>query len=226
VDEANVSGPSWASNNGAQLYAFEATMPPETSQHDFELMLQRFLTEQFGLKIHHQPRLFPSFGLTQAPGGAKLKPSVGPNGPDFPVLPRSVGKDGFPVLPPGHGYGIALAPDGGYRVRFQNFGMQEFARYLMGWVTPRGEPTRYVLDETGLGATYDFTLAFSTGERDVRVGASIAAEVGTPPESEPGGGPSIFRAVERQLGLKLVKGKNILLDTIVIDVAHRIPAGN
>jgi uncharacterized protein (TIGR03435 family) len=38
----NVSGPSWIAGNGAQLYAFEATMPAETSQRDFELMFQDF----------------------------------------------------------------------------------------------------------------------------------------------------------------------------------------
>src|SRR5580704_17036683 len=51
VKPENVSGPSWISHNGAQLYLFEATVPPDTSRHDFELMLQRFLMEQFRIKL-------------------------------------------------------------------------------------------------------------------------------------------------------------------------------
>jgi uncharacterized protein (TIGR03435 family) len=35
-----------------------------------------------------------------------------------------------------------------------------------------------------------------------------------------------FRALEQQLGLNLVKAKDIPLDTIVIDRAERTPAGN
>jgi len=43
----------------------------------------------------------------------------------------------------------------------------------------------------------------------------------------PGSGlPNIFKALEQQLGLKLVKAKDIPLDTIVVDQAERIPAGN
>jgi hypothetical protein len=58
VDPRNISGPAWISRNGAQLYAFTATMPAETGKPDFELMLQRFLTEQFRIKLHHEPNCF------------------------------------------------------------------------------------------------------------------------------------------------------------------------
>ncbi len=39
------------------------------------------------------------------------------------------------------------------------------------------------------------------------------------------GGPDIFTALEKQLGLKLTKGK-AMFDVLVIDRVERIPTGN
>jgi uncharacterized protein (TIGR03435 family) len=47
-----------------------------------------------------------------------------------------------------------------------------------------------------------------------------------PRGADPSGLPNILKAVEQQLGLKLVKTEDIQLDTIVIDEAQRIPRGN
>jgi uncharacterized protein (TIGR03435 family) len=52
----------------------------------------------------------------------------------------------------------ALRLRGGYYGRYQYFTMSEFAEYLTSFVTPGGEPTRYVVDRTGLKGAYDFTL--------------------------------------------------------------------
>ena len=89
VDPGNVSGPVWISRSGAQLYALTATMPPDTSRHDFELMFQKFLIEQFRIKLHHEPKLFPAYELVVAPGGAKLKASADPNVPDASAVTKS-----------------------------------------------------------------------------------------------------------------------------------------
>jgi uncharacterized protein (TIGR03435 family) len=226
VDPSNVSGPEWISRNGAQLYAFAATMPVDTNRHDFELMLQGFLMEQFRIKLHHEPRMFPAYELVVAPGGAKLKNSADPNAPDNPVWTANdkIGSDGFPVF---SGHGKRLAPMPGFRGRFQAFTMPEFAEYLINWVTPQADRTRYVLDKTGLAGVYDFTLKFDEGDRAIVLGPAAQSAPGAPGETEPGSGlPNIFKALERQLGLNLVKVKDIPKDTIVIDQAERIPVGN
>jgi uncharacterized protein (TIGR03435 family) len=62
--------------DGAQLYVFTAVMPPETSKHDFELMLQSFLIEQFKMKLYHHLKMFPSYDLVVARGAAKVKASA------------------------------------------------------------------------------------------------------------------------------------------------------
>jgi uncharacterized protein (TIGR03435 family) len=104
--------------------------------------------------------------------------------------------------------------------------MSEFTGHLSGWVTPSGEPTHYVSDKTGLTGAYDFTLKFDASRGAIAVGPNVQAAMGPPQESEPSGLPNIAKAIEQQLGLKLVRRKDITLDTIAIDEAQRIPAGN
>jgi uncharacterized protein (TIGR03435 family) len=70
------------------------------------------------------------------------------------------------------------------------------------------ELDRPVVDKTGLKGNYDFTLQF-------------APAVGSPPDSE---APSIFTAIEEQLGLRLQTAR-APMDVLVIDSVER-PAEN
>ena len=230
VNLENVSGPGWMSGpsysggGGAQLYLFMATMPPETSEHDFEAMLQGFLIEQFRLVLHHEPRNFPAYDLVAMPGGTKLKAAANPDGSDivFSSEPKYA-SDGFPVLPPGHG--VLFTMNDGYHATYQSFTMPEFAENIGGFVTPPGGTRHYVRDKTGLTGKYDFKLAFAQTEGDIQVGPGLLADAG-PSQSEAGGLPNIAKAIEKQLGLKLVKAPDIPMDTLVVDHAERIPLGN
>jgi uncharacterized protein (TIGR03435 family) len=229
VELDHISGPSWIMRQGAPWFAFEATMPPETSQHDFTLMLQTFLIEQFRMKLHHEPRMFPACELIAASGGATLKPSADPNAPDAEMRgwPAKFDSDGFLVMPPGRGNRIARIR-GGYYATFQNYTMPEFAERVGFWVTPMGSPAHYVIDKTGLTGAYDFKLKFDDdGGAAIQVGPGVQAALsarGNQPE--PSGLPNILKALEQQLGLKLVKAKDVPRDTMVIDHVERIPAGN
>jgi len=230
VDPRNVSGPAWISRNGAQLYSLTATMPPATSKHDFELMLQRFLTEQFRIKLHHEPKLFPAYDLVVAPGGARLKESADQDTPEDPTTPMfasdvRLDADGFLVLPPGHR--TAGVDKNGFHQTYQQFTMSGFAESLTGHVTPDGDRTHYVIDKTGLTARYDIKLKFDQSSDAIKVGPNVQAALPAQDALGPGSGlPNIFKALEQQLGLRLVKAKDIPLDTIVIDQAERVPAGN
>ncbi len=83
------------------------------------------------------------------------------------------------------------------------------------------------MDKTGLTGKYDFTLKFDPRSfgANVVVGPQMQSDRTT--ASDPGSGlPDIFRAVERQLGLKLVRAKGFPLDTIVIDQMEKVPTEN
>lgn len=74
---------------------------------------------------------------------------------------------------------------------------------------------RPVVDKTGLAAHYDFHLRWSRDEAKAEA-ASNGSDADTP--------PSLFTALEEQLGLKLVAGKDPV-DTLVVDSIDK-PAEN
>jgi uncharacterized protein (TIGR03435 family) len=91
-----------------------------------------------------------------------------------------------------------------------------------------------VIDKTGLTGKYEFKLEFAGS---VPMPASVAAVVaaarrGQQPADASGasdmgsGGPTLFTALEKQLGLKLVKGKRVGVDVLVIDHVDKVPTGN
>jgi uncharacterized protein (TIGR03435 family) len=73
---------------------------------------------------------------------------------------------------------------------------------------------RPVFDATGLKGEYDFSVTFA----DPNLNAVTA-----PADSEPA--PTIFEALEKQLGLKL-EAKKAMIDVFVIDHMEKTPIGN
>jgi uncharacterized protein (TIGR03435 family) len=79
-----------------------------------------------------------------------------------------------------------------------------------------------VTDKTGLTGRYNFTLEFACGSCVAAVSINSPAEAAPLPED----GPTIFAALEKQLGLKVVKAPDVALDVLVIDRIDRIPTAN
>jgi uncharacterized protein (TIGR03435 family) len=169
TDPGRLSGPAWIGGGGGRFYSFACVMPPDTSEHDFERMLQAFLIDQFKIKLHHQSKMFPAYDLVVAPGGPRLKASADPNAPDMPSRmtgPPKIGPDGFAVAPPGHG--VRARRGHGFHGTFQVYSMPEFAQYISGWLA--GGSTVYVSDKTGLTGRYDFKLEFDADAGGVVLG--------------------------------------------------------
>jgi uncharacterized protein (TIGR03435 family) len=210
------------------VYTVTATMPPDTTEQQFRVMLQNLLTERFQMKYHYEDKTSSGYDLVVAPGGSKLKKSADPDAPDPTTGPQSgVDKDGFALLPPGHGAAIVLA--NGFRAKFQNYAVSEFADggYLRSWVADANGPfIGPIRDKTGLGGVYDFTLAFdnrrpvviATSEGRIVRGASEGVTA-----SAPSGVPDLFTALEKQLGLRLAPVKNVPVRMLVIDSAEKMP---
>ena len=75
-----------------------------------------------------------------------------------------------------------------------------------------------VTNATGLDGVYDFVLEWSPDET-----LKMPAADGTPAPGN--GGPSIFTALEEQLGLKLAGGKGPV-EILVVDHVEKVPTGN
>jgi uncharacterized protein (TIGR03435 family) len=86
---------------------------------------------------------------------------------------------------------------------------------------------RPVADETGLTGTYNFTLTFTPGDNQgfealiARLPPEVQAQIPGRPDPN---GPSIFTAVQEQLGLRL-EARKVPSDIYVIDAAQ-LPTEN
>jgi uncharacterized protein (TIGR03435 family) len=135
VNPENVSGPDWIPPGRQQWYTLMATMPPDTTEQEFELMLRRFIIEQFRITFHHEPKNFPAYDLVVAQAGAKLARSADqttdPNSSTVLIMSQmKVGPDVFLGLPPGHA--MASRYDKGSYATFQDFTMPQLATFLGG----------------------------------------------------------------------------------------------
>jgi uncharacterized protein (TIGR03435 family) len=205
-----VGAPKWVSSN---RYDIEAkmdssqmerlkTLSPDESRLESKRMLQALLANRFQLVVHRETKELPGYALVIAKGGSKLhqaKPGdTYPNG--------IKGPDGKP------GTGLMIMGGNGGPVTGQGISIEHLARLLSQQLG------RTVVDETGLTGNYDFTLQWTPDDRagpmpDASQGGGARSEDAPPPDSSR---PSIFTAVQEQLGLKL-ESRKIPVEMLVID---------
>jgi uncharacterized protein (TIGR03435 family) len=180
-----------------------AKIPEGTTREQFFLMFQIMLADRFGLKVHHDRKEVQGYELTVAKGGPKLKESASepPKDAAPPVPQRPVlGPDGFPVATPGIS-GVTITRN---RARGQWL-RAKIERVLRDLDSQVGKP---VVDATGLSGTYDLSLYWVPDPMR--------------PDAE---GPTIFGALQEQLGLKL-ESRKVMLPVVVVDHAERVPTEN
>jgi len=203
-----VKGPGWLET---QAVAVDATMLPTTTEAQFQEMLRNLITERFALKYHIETKEIAGYTLSVANGGPKMKQStIVPGAPDVP--PNAVhfkkGDNGFPAfteaLPPGR-YHAEFGSDFGSRIVCQWCDIPDLANGLHRRLN---DP---VTDATGLTAKYDYTLTFAN---DPAPGAG--------PSDAPNPLPTLFAALQSQLGLKLDRGK-VKVEMMVIDHMEKPP---
>jgi uncharacterized protein (TIGR03435 family) len=176
------------------------------------------------LKLHHQPQEMTVYTLVVGKGGSKLTPSQSAAIPPDPALP-TIGpiptgfKNGFPVPPPGYISTNALA-NGAFRMGATDAPMTKLVSMLSQFLA------RPVHDATGLEGGYDFQLFWSP-DTSTENAAPRLTQGGTPIPNDPDtdSGPTLFAAVQQQLGLKL-ESKKDQVDVLVVDHAEKIPTVN
>ena len=205
VASYQLSGPGWLID---ERFTVEAKVPEGATKEQLKFMLRNLLIERFKLSAHMETREYSGYQLVVGKGGPKLavspgedKPDADPDKPAAPFQWKN-DKDGFPELPPGRHYSMAIS-SGRARWRFADISMQGFASMLED---RQGYP---IVDATGLTGKYDFEIFWAYPGSD----GSIES------------GPSLSAAVQEQLGLKL-ESKRIPLDTVVIDHLEKMPSGN
>ena len=183
-------GAAWADS---ERYDILASTPGSVQPNLDEqmTMLRKLLTDRFQLTFHRETKELPVFSITVAKGGPKLKPSAAPPGA-LPYLTNTV----FPE------------EKGGVHIQLpaRNATMAQLAAMMQRAVLDRA-----VIDQTGLTGTYDFELEWTPD--DSQFGGNL-------PRSVDSTKPSLFSAMQEQLGLKLEATKG-LVAALVIDRVER-----
>jgi uncharacterized protein (TIGR03435 family) len=240
VEIDQIIGPGWIMENmGPNLYEIDATMSPATTRVQFQSMMQDLLAERFGLEVHREQRHFPGYELVVAKGGPRLKESLLDLSPTADPIPRSLNRQagGYALLPKGPQLVTTLGR-GMIVIQGQEKTIGELAKILGRTIAQSlGEnmndftsPKPRVIDRTGLTRKFDFMIEFSCegcasfGGMTIANGAMARAQTADEPLGN--GLPNVFVALEKQIGLRLVKTKDIRLDVIVVDRVSKLPAEN
>jgi uncharacterized protein (TIGR03435 family) len=200
-----VGGPDWIDSDRFDITA-KASRP--FAQEEARGMLQALLAERFGLVTHNETRDLPAYVLVRARQDGALGPQMKKSDLDCAALFASVtaGAKMPDRLPNGNlPCGISVRAAQGLVVG-SPASMEQLSRNLVGGVG------RIVVDKTGLQGYYDFTINFAP-EAPPAPGAPAAP----PPDST---APSLFTAIQEQLGLKLEPGREPI-QVLVIDRAER-----
>src|ERR1700691_545838 len=166
------------------------------------LMVQSLLADRFKLALHYETKELPVYALVVAKNGPKLRES--------PVIPDD--------LAPPHPAAVMVGPDGPQaRHSFRMNGSGELsviAQSLDRFADLLAHQTgRLVVDKTGLKGNYDFTLKWTPDEGRGQMPGGTPGDAAPPSDAN---GPTIFTALQEQLGLKLESQKGPV-DTLVID---------
>jgi uncharacterized protein (TIGR03435 family) len=183
----------------SQRFNMEAEAPGPAELNQLRVMLQSLLDDRFKLKIHRENRELPIYSLILAKnkGPGLVEAAYGDCGAS--VAPEAPASNGKPVSPIACG---TVNPGPG-RISGHRGRISQLADRLS---TMLG---RTVVDKTGLTGIYDIDLTWTP---DATVAATELS------------GPSLFTAIQEQLGLKLEGGKGPV-EVIVVDSAEK-PSAN
>lgn len=186
-------GPAWTASRGYVLDAKtdDATaiqlqkLPGPQQRQQLQWMMRSILADRFKLALGHQTKVLPIYALVVAKGGPKLTPTTY-------KPPDSSWKDYlFPPSPP-----HVLIHPGVIDAYAESI---ESLAGVLALIPDLSD--RLIQDQTGIKGSYDFVLHFSP--QNVAPGPAGSPTTAAADSSA----PSIFTALEEQLGLRLESTK-------------------
>ena len=181
-----VDGPQWLDT---QRWDVTATGAPGTPA-DVLLALQGLLTDRFSLVVNRDTRELPIYALVLARSDGRLGEQLKPSAIDCAVAQAEAARTG--IVPPNAKQSCYVEGRVG-SIRIGGSPVSDLAMMLSTRMQ------RAVIDRTALAGTWDLTLTYTPEPSQIAQGAVAP---GVQPTFDPNG-PSIFTAVQEQLGLKL-----------------------
>jgi len=203
-------GPSWIRSDRFDVTArleSDSPVPGGSGQITPSMLaLRSLLADRFRLSVHWETQELPIYALVLARSDGKLGPNIRPAAGDCVAMSAAsaaAAKEGRTFTPNTPDRVACGMRNSAGRFQFGGNPMSTFASGLSNQVA------RVVVDRTGLTGNWDFEFTF-TPER-IRQQSS-----GAPPNDIDPNGPSIFTAIQEQLGLKLESTKGPV-NVLVID---------
>jgi uncharacterized protein (TIGR03435 family) len=200
-----VGDPDWMSTKRWQVSA-KASAPVQRDA--MRQLVRRMLVDRLALKAHIERRLMPIYNLALMRAGT-LGPKIKPATVD--CMPFLTGERPMQESPrdPNHRFGLcavggSFTPSGLLTPRLNGQPVTGLLQHLEETLE------RPVIDRTGLKGTYDIELSY--------LDESLADPSVSSNAQSPSKGPSLFSALQEQLGMKLESARG-LVDVLVIDSA-------
>ena len=207
VDRYQIVGePGWAGgspSDGAEYFDITVRANAPASKDDMRLMLRKVLADRFNLVVHTESRDEPFYALVLVDQNGTLGPNMHPATADCKTLREAAEREGRTpgpnYFPCGNHVGIGQGSARGMNIA------------TLAGILSR-DAGRKVVDKTGLDGLYDWELTWTP--EPLRHHAPNRF-----PSVDPEG-PSIFTAVQEQLGLSLEPAERLSV-VLVIDRVER-----
>ena len=198
LQEAQLAGlPDWGNSERFDITAKAEKEFVITGERPslMQRMVQSLLEERFKLVAHRETRDLPAYALVVARADGQLGPQLKPSPIDCIALNAARRAGTATPLPPGTRPPCVMRGGAG-KLAAGSIPMNDLAATLSGLAG------RQVVDRTGLKGGFDFDFTWS------------------PEQVADASGPSLFTALQEQLGLKL-EPQRIPTDVLVVDSIER-----
>jgi uncharacterized protein (TIGR03435 family) len=201
-----VNAPDWVGEERFDIVAkMEGDPPPVlpgSGPDQMMLAMRTLLADRFKFVVHRETRELDIYALVMARPDGKIGPALRQSGDDCARAMEAARKGGPPPQM------LCGVRQNFGRIQFAGFPLSQFANGLAGQVG------RVVVDRTGLTGQWDFELTFAPEPPR----GPLPPGVELPPVDP--NAPSLFTAIQEQLGLKLESTKGPV-EVLVVDSIER-----